>query len=176
MKICLSGSFSTGKTSLFGELASRLVSATLVHEHSWDVKQLFPLIAWDDQLTRDYMLMSQLFLEKKAEQSGRTIICDTGVIEALAHSKVFGLRMRRELVRRIRHKPYDHVFLSHYEGVPLVDNFVRETSADLRVQIHNAILHMSKELGYTPIVLKGTLAERVDRVFDHVGISRSNIR
>jgi predicted ATPase len=164
LKISISGTFSSGKTTLANELISRIPSSILIPEHARDIKLLYPQINWTDQIVRDYMLFSQLLRETSIGNTRDLIICDSGIIESIAHSVVFEVNPRFELINQLTHQKYDIIFMCDYTTVPLVDDKVRETVPILRAKLHQTIMKVAIRLGYDPILLRGNVDERVSSV------------
>lgn len=165
-KISISGSLCSGKTTLTNHILNKMPDkVSVIKEHAWFVKKNFPHIAWDDQVVRDYMLFSQILREKAATESlGIIGICDSGVIEAIAHSEVFGLQPRVDLLVSLKHIRYDIVFINEYKDITLVSNGVRETDPKLQKELHDKILSIAKKMAYDPIILTGNIDERYEVV------------
>jgi nicotinamide riboside kinase len=134
----------------------------LVSEHTWELKQYLPKISWRSQTVRDYLLLTQLFREARAnaEAPGMDIICDTGVVEAIAHSRVFGVKTRKNLVTEMGHRPYDLVLVCDPTDVSIQDNTVREVDPFLRNELHHAVLEVAADLSYKPVLLTGSIEDR----------------
>jgi len=173
-KLSISGTFSSGKTTVVNSIRASVPNAIILAEHAWNIKSLFPQIDWTSQIVRDYMLFSQLVREKEIVALNVPIICDTGVLESIAHSLVFGLNPRVELLEELFHDPYDLLFICDYKEVFLVDNNVRETNPELREKLHDAILRVARNLGYNPIFLTGDADERTHSVLDALDKFRSS--
>lgn len=166
-KITISGTISSGKTTLCKALLESLNNITFISEHSWDLKHLFPNIDWRKQEVRDYLLISQIVREAQYKDSP-FIICDTDVIVSLAHSYVFGVKMREDLLVELNHGRYDAIFVCDYKEVPLEDNQIRDVDPIFRENQHQAILDVASKLGYTPIILTGTVTNRLKIVTEWI--------
>jgi nicotinamide riboside kinase len=173
LKISISGTFSSGKTTLSNELISRIPNSILIPEHAWNIKLLFPHIDWTNQIVRDYMLFSQLVREANIRNTENLIICDSGIIESLAHSLVFEVAPHFELIEKLTHKKYDLVFICDHTTVPIVDNNVRETDPTLRTKLHQTIMNIAIHLGYNPVILKGDVEERTSSVMKFLKSTKS---
>ncbi len=159
-KVTISGTSSSGKTTLFRALEQRLPGADSLPEHTWVLKSRLPSIDWRSRPVRDYLLIQQLFSERSPNKT-RALLCDTGVIDAVAHTKLFGGKLRLELLKQFQHTPYQVVFLTDPAGPTIEDNGIRETDPLLRLELHEAILQAAAELGQSPILLRGSTSERI---------------
>lgn len=168
MKISISGTFSTGKTTLSNVIYSSVPGSILVAEHASALKVLFPQISWRSQIVRDYLLLSQLIREASAicKDGQNIVICDTGVLESIAHSYIFGVDAHLELLDELNHKRYDSVFICDYRDVPIVDNGIRHTDPKLRIRLQSEIIQVAQILGYTPIILSGGVDERAKIIYN----------
>jgi hypothetical protein len=112
------------------------------------------------------MLFSQLVREANLNNTENLIICDSGIIESIAHSLVFEINPHFELIENLSHKKYDIVFICDPATVPLEDNNVRETDPILRTKLDQATINVAIRLGYNPITLTGDVEKRTGAVIE----------
>jgi predicted ATPase len=165
MLVSISGAFSSGKTTLSTAMCASTPGATLLPELVWEVKNVFPDLDWSTQAVRDYFLISQMIREANTNPSS-LVICDTGIIEVIAHSEHYGLAPRYELLELLRPRRYNAVFICDYNDTPIEINGVRETNPDLRIRLHKTIVEVAQGLGYQPIILRGSVENRLQEVSD----------
>lgn len=172
-KISIGGTYSSGKTEICNLLIRSNPRSTLVGDHARELKTLLPNIDWTTQPIRDYLLISKLVNEARADTSAGLIVVDGGIINAISHNRLFRLADRIEFPQFLRHRRYDAVFVCNYEDVPLIDDGLRETNRELRIELHKTIIEVANILNYEPILLTGSPKERLDKVLRWIATNHS---
>jgi len=170
VKILISGTFSSGKTTLAESLAGINTGFVLLPEKASSLKRVFPDLQWDAKYIRHYLFVDQLFSEELMSNDKRIIICDSGIEYVLAHDLYYFNYANYELIESFRHKRYDQVFFCSYTEVPLVDNGIRNTDRIMRKEINTLIIKVLKELNYSYTEVKGSITERVDKIIKTLDI------
>lgn len=176
MKICISGAFSSGKTSMVQSIASIVPGSRIVKEYARSIKEAHPQIDWRDPVIRNHVLFAQIVLEAEAESENPDIVlCDSGVIDCMAHSVALGLPPHTYIAERYHTSRYDLVFCCDPTDVPLEDDGLRFTDRELRQRLDTAVQEICVEIGYEPIRLAGTIAVRTQLVLTELERRSENL-
>lgn len=165
MKILITGSYCSGKTTISRQLFSKLESATLIKEVPREILSLFGKVDWSIPELRDYLFLKQIIEEKKQSILNRKyIVVDAGVVSILAHDNILLSieKNRTHLLEYFNHDKYDLIFYCDHTEISIEDDGERYTSENLRNKIALQIIEVLNTLNYNKyIVLKGTKDERL---------------
>jgi nicotinamide riboside kinase len=164
MKILVTGSFCSGKSTLAKDLKRRLPDAILIPELPRELLDVFGKINWGISELRDYLIVRQLFVEKKIAKKDKITIVDSGVISNIAHDLVLSenTRDRNPILKALRHDKYDLVFVCHHEEIKMIDDGQRFTSLRLREKIHQQVLEVLQKYNYKSFnLLQGNRLNRI---------------
>lgn len=125
MKILLTGSIHVGKTTLLDKLkSSNPPGVTFIPELARELinsrPEHFKVPGKDGILPGmgDYHFAEQTRREVEAARSGaRHIVCDRGIVDLVAHARIFTGRDRLEWLEW--NKTYDKIFFMETTGIPL---------------------------------------------------------
>jgi nicotinamide riboside kinase len=165
MKILITGSYCSGKTTLAGQLHSVLPDSILSGEVTREVLKLFGKVDWSIPELRAYILIRQLMEEKIASASSVSdVIVDAGIISIIAHDRILSKSVpdRLELLKYFKHTAYDVVLFCDHQEIPIVDDGERYTDQELRSVLASVVeetLHSLKIRDY--VVVRGTRTERL---------------
>ncbi|GAB3918171.1 ATP/GTP-binding protein [Larkinella terrae] len=175
MKIVITGTYCSGKTTLCYDLIQAIPNCKLLLEEAREISDLIPPDGWSLPAIREYLLVRQILNEKRNEKDDKLLICDNGVHGNLAHDSLLTKEVNNILLLdQLDHINYDLVFFcDHHEvaieqdGVRLVDPFLRERAAE-------EILKFIELLGSKPIILFGDREQRVRAVLRHLPFNMTN--
>ena len=174
MKILVTGSYCSGKSTICKQLFSTLHNATLVKEVPREVLHLFGKVDWSIPELRDYIFLKQLIEEEKRNTLNREyIIVDAGIVSILAHDNILlaNKKDRNQLLKYFNHIKYDLVFYCDHTEIKIEDDGERYTSEILREEIGAQIIKVLKSLDYNKyIVLKGDKNQRLSTALKFVNL------
>ena len=160
-KICICGTFSSGKTTLFNDLLTACEWQATIPDQSRSFKGHFPFVDWSAGPIRDFLFLQQCFEEAKLFRSGGYALLDTGVVECFAHTLVLqGKRVQDELLR-YHLEAYSYVLLCSPIDVAIEDDGLRHTDKQLRDDLHGAIISTCKDFELVTHELVGTRDQRL---------------
>jgi len=172
-KILLTGTTSSGKTTLLKSIASSTQNlkfsskqkVIVIHEYARELLTLHPELKNDPQL-QDMLFAEHLQREiKAAEQKPDLIICDRGALDICAHARWFGLDIKPEWLSWAQ-DAYDYVF--HLDKTDIAFEVTElqkklDPGADWvssREELEQHITWAVQESGLPWRKLSGTVAER----------------
>ncbi|MBW2282045.1 MAG: ATP-binding protein [Deltaproteobacteria bacterium] len=172
--IVLTGGDHAGKTTLVEALRSEgcvvipeaalRVIGELNQEHGVDGQRAWRQRNWSEFQAR--VARTQHGLEDEARQSGaRAVVLDRGLPDGIAFCRLEGVTLPDELTRGVRER-YDHVLLLETVRpfTPRVETG-RLGGLARSVALHDLLLQVYEELGYTPEPLPlQPVAERMRRI------------
>ena len=172
MKILITGSFCSGKSTLASQLRMKLEDSILIKEHPRELLKAFKSIDWTIPELRDYLIVRQLYLEKKASLKFKSFtILDTGIISNIAHDKILNVykKNRKKLIKKLDHSRYDLVFYCDHSEIDLIDDGERFTDRNLQNKLSHEIIKTLKDLDYENyITLKGSKEERLTKALEYI--------
>ena len=171
MKIVVCGTFCSGKTTLALHLQAQLQNVLLLADHCRDILDLYPDVDWTIPELRDYLVVRQLFMEKRSCSHDSITIVDSGIISNLAHDRVLleHQQDRTHLITALQHEPYDLVFHCDYRDIDLIDDGQRFTDEDLRKRVDLEVVNVLDMLHYpSRILLAGSKEDRLKRALSYV--------
>jgi nicotinamide riboside kinase len=162
IKICVTGTFSSGKTTFAKALAQKLGTAILLPELARELKESVPSINFSQPHVRGYLLIEQLLRERRAEQQPTDfLVVESGVPSACAHDTLLGHAVpAAEVLRACEHRAYDLIFLCSYREVPLEKDGIRYEDQPLRHQLHELLIQQLREQQFVH-ELTGTVEQRL---------------
>lgn len=169
MKILITGTYCSGKSTLSKQLCSKLQNAKLVEEVPREVLHLFGKVDWTIPELRHYIFLKQLIEEKKAALLKKNyIVVDAGIISILAHDDILmEVKPKRgKLLEYFNHEQYDIVFYCDHTEIEIEDDGERYTDAWMRNQIANKIVEILCYKKY--IKLKGSKSERLSIALNNI--------
>src|SRR5688572_27721088 len=141
MKILVTGSFCSGKTTLSRYIADCLNGSFLITEPIRDLASVFGLQQLMNEASRHYLLVRQLFEEKKAKLFHDIIVCDAGIESNLAHSRLLGFNVANNIsdIERLGHDKYDLIFFCDHHDVPVISDGFRIEDSQVRNELSKLI-------------------------------------
>jgi len=155
-KIAITGSFSTGKTTLAKQLAKKLKYKLLPEVARQMIEDGHRL---DLEVTPSLeLLMAEM--QEELEQ-GENWVADRCLIDILAYSMVLFKddKFLNEINDRLLRAKYDKIFYIPIE-FPIKDDGVRSTDTDFQKKIDDTIKEILKTIPH--IIIKGTKKERLN--------------
>lgn len=171
MKLLVTGTFCSGKTTLANLLSDKLDSFVLVPDICREMLDLFPRIDWTTPALRDYLIVRQLFCEKELCTAGRNSIIDSGIVGNLAHDRLLLSNPvdRTPLINHLDHDRYDRVLHCDFSEIPLFDDGQRFTDAVLRARLNTEVLRVLDYLGYHQyLLLTGSPEQRLAQASEFI--------
>ena len=171
MKILVTGSICSGKSTLARELTERLPHAELVPDHCKELLSEVPVIDWTMSEIRSYLIVNQLLMERRKAVLSATVIVDGGVISNIAHDRLLLTEplSRGSIMQLIGHEKYDLVIYCDYKEIPLVDDGMRHLDHSLRDDLAKEIIMVIGEMGNDEFhFARGSVFERVEDVISLV--------
>lgn len=175
LKVVVTGTFSSGKTTLCNDLVTSSLAVHLVEDYCRPVLDLMPGIDWTIPAVRDHLIVNQVLIEAFAQEQFDLVVVDGGITNNIGHDRgLLGEAPdRRELLGQLNFKPYDLVVYCSPVGVPLYDDGQRYTDSDLQTTIDRHIRDAIHELGHGVVVdVAGDRQTRLDvarRAIEDVG-------
>jgi nicotinamide riboside kinase len=170
MKILITGTFCSGKTTLAKHLTNQVPGSIFIEEPIRRLSEVFSIEQLSNVASRHYLLVRQIFEEKLAEKSGKIVICDAGIESNLAHSKLMGFDTSDQLsvIQQLKHNPYDTVFFCEYNDVPIYSDGFRFESNVLREELSVMVIKTLTALNYSFVRLYGNEEVRYQRVLSFI--------
>lgn len=171
MKILLTGSFCSGKTTLLNHLHLLSPDAYLIREVAG------PILAQNPQLqqSKEFQLMvleQQLLSERETEESGNPlIICDRGTLDIICFSKYYDHPIPFDALLK-NHIPYDFVFLCSPEGIDTQGRYNSDKET-MRIRLHDIFQEVMRERGIGYVLLSGNPEVRLQTLREICSFSRS---
>jgi nicotinamide riboside kinase len=173
MKVLITGSYCSGKTTLANQLHSNLDNSVLSGEVTREVLKLFGKVDWSIPELRDYIFIKQLIEEQKSSLlNPEYIIVDAGIVSLIAHDRILlkSSPDRLELLKYFKHTKYDVVFFCDHRGITIEDDGERYTDERMRDHLASIVMETLPHLGINKYaVLEGS---RSDRLYHAMSILR----
>jgi nicotinamide riboside kinase len=163
--ISVTGTFSSGKTTLSESLKRADVRINLLNELSAEAKSKIPEFDWSTTDGRGFLFWAQAMREvdhiKASLNMGQIALIDGSIIDAVAYSRIYQVRppdVWKAYVNR-----YDFVLLCD-PSIPLVEDGIRIPDQSHRMKVHYEILRVLDEARVDRLEIAGTLDERLKSV------------
>jgi nicotinamide riboside kinase len=167
MKILISGTFCSGKSTLALDLAKKIQHSIVIPEPIRDLAKIFSHDELLNKEVRDYLFVRQIYEEKSALIENEFLICDAGIESNIAHNRIFNFDNKTlNDLEKFKLEKYDLVFICDYAEIAIVDDGFRMTEPKIRERLSDEIFEVLKELNYNPIVLNGNRTERVEKALN----------
>lgn len=145
----ISGGPGTGKTSVINELGKEF---RVLPESAREVGEKDPRFAGKSvKETNQQEFQDAIFeFDKKQLQSLQedwTVFADRGLGDTLAYCKIWGLKIKPELVEYAKNFKYSGIFILDFLG-SYVQDTLRQESREEQEKIHEMIIKTYQELGY----------------------------
>ena len=181
-KVALVGTSSVGKTSILDSYSRRFANdpnISLVREAARVYFTQNPHIPITERFEFKHQSAIQdlaMQNEKRAHESGaRSIVTDRSVTDAPAYVLGHGDKEgSKRLISRVEHwiPTYHTIFLLDPEGVPYVQDEIRQETPEVRLRNHEAFLELFESEKIIYELLSGTLDQRTRRVDEVVLFKR----
>lgn len=160
--ISLTGTFSSGKTTLAKNLARTDHRINLLNELSAEAKGKIPEFDWSTESGRGFLFWAQAMREVDILHAARPedsiVLLDGSLIDAVAYSRVYKITPPEIWRKYVRN--YNLVMLCD-SSIPLIEDGIRIPDQAHRDAIHEEILKVLKEANLEKVDIKGTVLERV---------------
>jgi len=175
MKILLTGSFKSGKTTL----------ANLLRRQGFPIIDEFATTMLEQAQRRgdltlkqrpefqQMLLSEQLRAEQEAERRYPTFVCDRGAYDIITYSRYYKHEFDWYSLLQ-NHKPYNLIFLCTIDGIDVGNQFSAEDLIK-RKELQQGFFDTLDNLCVPYRVLTGTPEERLATVDREIQIYRSNI-
>ena len=176
MKILISGTFCSGKSTLAIELKKKIRNSILITEPIRELSKVFSHDGLLHEEVRDYLLVRQIFEEKLAHANNGFIICDAGIESNIAHNRLFNQGNKSAVnLERFDLRRYDLVFFCDYLEIPIIDDGFRMTDTQMRAKLSETLMDILLELNYAPIPIRGNLDTRIEKVMKEIKKYKSKV-
>lgn len=165
LRIAVAGTYSSGKTTLAGELARTLgILASTVEEQPRRVIRVGGNNLMRDSDVRSYLIVSQLLREHELS-SNYVQIADGGIINNLAHDALFlaPTPSRTKLMGSLGFRKYDVAFICDPAGVGIEMDGERFTDPSLRSLLAAECVRSAGAIAQQTHFLSGPPGERLAR-------------
>lgn len=165
MKVLITGSYCSGKTTLANQLHSNLDKSIISGEVTREVLKLFGKVDWSIPELRDYIFIKQLIEEEKSSLLNPDyVIVDAGIVSLIAHDRILlkSWPDRLKLLKYFNHSKYDLVFFCDHREIAIEDDGERYTDETMRDQLSSIVKETLPVLGINKYVfLDGSKSERL---------------
>lgn len=167
VKILLTGTFRTGKTTALNILKEKLPrEAILLPEVARSLLESNPSLE-KNPLFQDILFAEQMRLEREAT-TAPIVICDRGSVDIVSYSRVFNHPLKKEWVEWCH--TYDKVFLFDKEEVPFTEEIIKAESqyapgrdwVEFRKRVESEIFSVLQELSIPYSIITGTPENRAE--------------
>jgi predicted ATPase len=176
-KIALMGTCCSGKTTLLEHLkkgVGSLQGVTFVREAARDYFEQYPTVPRRTLRTQGAIQEIAHYNEMQAQVSGaKIIICDRSVLDAAVYMRHYGDELGARILynRMVNWIPtYQRLFLLDPEGIPFVQDSVRNETQEERTKIHESYLSFFEDFEVPHSLLSGLPGERLKTVIAQLGL------
>jgi nicotinamide riboside kinase len=172
MKLLITGTFCSGKTTLAKALHQQISHSILLEEPARELITNLPNLDWSKKYIREYLIVRQILIEKEAQSKSDVIIVDAGIESNIAHDMLFHSDFsRNEYLKELDHQNYDFVFFCQHEEINFISDGYRMQDLQLRDKLSTAILEVLEILEYTPVLISGNITNRANQVMKQINSS-----
>jgi predicted ATPase len=169
MKILITGTFCSGKTTLAEALREEIKNSIILEEPARELVTYMPNVNWSRSYIRNYLITRQILIEEIAQLRGDYIIVDAGIESNIAHDILFNADFSKEkYLSEFNHKKYDYVFFCQHEEITFINDGYRLDDVTLREKLAITIKETLLSLGYDIIFVNGNVQNRVKQVLTHI--------
>lgn len=166
MKVLITGSYCSGKTTLANQLHTNLDNSIISGEVTREVLKLFGKVDWSIPELRDYIFIKQIIEEEKSSLLNPDyIIVDAGIVSLIAHDRILlkSWPDRLELLKYFNHSKYDVVFFCDHREIVIEDDGERYTDEGMRDHLASIVKETLHFLGINNYaLLEGSKSERLN--------------
>jgi nicotinamide riboside kinase len=138
MKVSISGSFCSGKSTLALDLHHALSDSVLVPEVATASKLIHPTIDWRLSDVRAYFFWTHALEEMRyANRPEKIAIFDGSTLDVFAHSIAFNIQTPAHWFEL--ELAFDLVIVCDHRGIIMEDNGIRERDPELQRVVYDAI-------------------------------------
>ncbi|MEI6644146.1 MAG: ATP-binding protein [Novosphingobium sp.] len=166
--ISVSGAFSTGKTTLVEALRQVIPDAVIIADGGRAARAAVRDFDWARADARSFLYWYQLVRE--AEVSAPVVLCDTGLIDVLAHHQLYGIELPPDVA--LHNRRYDLALLCNAVEVELVDDGLRDTDHGRRAELDLLIREHARQLARNSVEIGGDPSWRLAKALDLVRTAR----
>jgi nicotinamide riboside kinase len=167
--ISISGAFSTGKTTLVEALRQAIPDATFIADGGRVARSALASFDWARPDTRAFLYWYQLVRE--AQTTAPVILCDTSLIDVLAHHQLYGIGSPPDVA--LHDRRYDLALLCDAADVALVDDGLRDTDHGRRAALDLLIREHAQQLAKNIVEIGGDPSCRNARALDVIQAARN---
>jgi predicted ATPase len=172
MKILITGTFCSGKTTLAEALGKEIETSIILKEPARELVTYFPNVNWSNSYIRDYLIVRQILIEEKALSEGNCIIIDAGIESNIAHDILLNADSSKEkCLSEFNHKRYDYVFFCRHEEITFTDDGYRIKDIEIREKLAVVIKETLLSLDYDIVFVNGNVQDRIKQVLTHINFS-----
>lgn len=171
MKILLTGTIHVGKTTLLNALDSiGIPNVVIIPEIARDILSQNQGLEKDPNL-QDILFAEQVKREKEPVSRNSTVVCDRGVLDIIAHSKLFGHEIKPEWVQWLR--TYNLTLLLNKDDVPFSGenrafSDLKRDWSKFRDDLDKHIKLVLTDYRVPHEILSGDIESRLNRLTMHV--------
>lgn len=169
--ISVSGTFSAGKTTLTEALFEALPDAVVITDGGRAARSALGSFDWARPDARAFLYWYQLVRE--AQASAPVLLCDTSLIDVLAHHQLYGIALPPDVARHDRR--YNLALLCNAMELPLVDDGLRDTSHSRRAELDNLIRDHARQHAECSVEISGNPSQRLERALDLIRTARNAV-
>lgn len=170
MKVILTGTISTGKSTLAGALCG-IARLGIVPEIARELLLQNPALEKKEAF-QDILFLEQTKREKTAVSNNDIVVCDRGVLDNIVHSRYYGHKIKPEWEQWL--PSYEKIFLLNKDDVmfdlslyPTGFNWIK-----FREDLHRITLETLVKYGFAYSLLSGTVENRKNDLLEQMGIGK----
>lgn len=162
MKVLITGTFCSGKSTLVSDLDNRLPNFTKVLEPARELITTLPDIKWEREYIRMYLTVRQVVEERLALIKFNNILVDAGTISNIIHENVLTKTNNSErIVDELVSSTYDLIFLCDFREIEFHDDGKRIKDLELRENLHKSIVKYLNDKDLKYHLVSGTREQRL---------------
>lgn len=169
MKILITGTYCSGKSTISKKICENIENSVLIEEAARELILGLPTIDWSKDYIRKYLLVRQVLLEESLNLKNKIVVIDAGVESNIAHENLLsnsneGISTLLEL----GHTKYDLVFFCNHTEIPFINDGQRIDDEELRGKLAKQMRIILNELNYNPIDIKGSEENRLNQILERL--------
>jgi len=173
MKVAITGTFSSGKTTLCADIQRVLTNVQVVPDTARMLKNSLMSIDFSSPIVRGFLLIQQLLVEQQqySISNQSLLIVDGGIEINFANELCLNnTHYCLEFYKSQDHIPYDLTIICDPSEVQIENDGIRLEDSELRTQIHDALLTFLPLTCKRSLLVTGNRQERKEIVLNQIAL------